>query len=97
MFALGDAGMMKSVLAQNGLVEVEERVVAAPLRLPSAAQALVMMQDAFGDYRAVIDDRPELVRAAAWAEVARTLKAFDAPTGFVGPAEALIAAGVKPA
>jgi hypothetical protein len=34
---------------------------------------------------------------AAWTEVAETLKNFEAPTGFLAPAEVLVAAGVKPA
>jgi hypothetical protein len=71
--------------------------VALSLRLPSAAQALAMMQEAFGAYRAVVSDRPEGVRAAAWREVAETLKAFETPTGFVAPAEVLVAAGANPA
>jgi hypothetical protein len=56
-----------------------------------------MMQGAFGAYRAVISDRPEAVRVAAWAEVAETLRTFETATGFLAPAEVLVAAGVKPA
>jgi hypothetical protein len=37
------------------------------------------------------------VRTAAWTEVAKTLKTFETPTGFVAPAEVLVAAGAKPA
>jgi hypothetical protein len=96
IFALGAPGVMESLLTESGFVDVEQRTFAVPLRLPSAAQTLVMMQDAFGAYRAVVSDRPELVRAAAWAEVAETLKTFETPAGFVGPAEVLVAAGVKP-
>jgi ubiquinone/menaquinone biosynthesis C-methylase UbiE len=97
IFALGAPGIMESLLAESSFVDVEQRTFAVPLRMPSAAQTLVMMQDAFGAYRAVVSDRPEFVRAAAWAEVAETLKSFETPTGFVGPAEVLLAAGVKPA
>ena len=56
-----------------------------------------MMQEAFGAYRAVVSDSAETVRAAAWAEVAETLKAFETGTEFVAPAEVLLAAGVKSA
>jgi ubiquinone/menaquinone biosynthesis C-methylase UbiE len=96
IFALGDPGVMKKLLTESGFVDIEQRAFAVPLRMPSAAQTLVMMQDAFGAYRAVVSDRSEFVRAAAWAEVAQTLKTFETPTGFVGPAEVLVAAGVKP-
>ncbi len=87
---------MERLLAESGFVDVEQRILAVPLRMPSAAQTLVMMQDAFGAYRAVVSDRPELVRAAAWAEVVEILKTFETPTGFVGHAEVLVTAGVKP-
>jgi len=36
------------------------------------------------------------IQAAAWAEVAQTLNTFETPSGFVAPAEVLVAAGVKP-
>lgn len=58
---------------------------------------LLMMQEGFGAYRAVVSDSPESIRAAAWAEVAETLRSFETPTGLVAPAEVLVAAGVKPA
>lgn len=96
IFALGASGVMERLLAESGFVDVEQRILAVPLRMPSAAQTLVMMQDAFGAYRAVVSDRPELVRAAAWAEVVEILKTFETPTGFVGHAEVLVTAGVKP-
>jgi hypothetical protein len=55
-----------------------------------------MMREAFGAYRAVMSDVPEAVRVAAWAEVAETLKTFETATGFEGPAEVMVAAGLKP-
>jgi len=97
IFSLGVPGVIERLLADSGFVGVEQRTLALPLRMPSATQALAMMQEAFGAYRAVVSDRPEAVRVAAWAEVAETLKTFETPTGFVAPAEVLVAAGVKPA
>lgn len=97
IFALGAPGVLERLLADSGFVGVEQRPVALALQMPSAAQALVMMQEAFGAYRAVVSDCPEAVRVAAWAEVAETLRIFETATGFVAPAEVLVAAGVKPA
>jgi SAM-dependent methyltransferase len=97
IFALGAPDVLARLLRDSGFVGVERRPVAVPLRMPSAAQALAMIQEAFGAYRAIVSDRPEAVRVAAWTAVAETLKAFDTPTGFVAPAEVLVAAGVKPA
>ena len=97
IFSLGVPGVTERLFVDSGFVGVEQRTLALPLRMPSATQALAMMQEAFGAYRAVVSDRPEAVRVAPWAEVAETLKTFETPTGFVAPAEVLVAAGVKPA
>jgi SAM-dependent methyltransferase len=97
IFALGMSGVLDRLLVDSGFVDIEQRTVAVPLRLPSAAQALAMMQEAFGAYRAVISYSPEAVRVAAWTEVAETLKIFETPMGFVAPAEVLVAAGAKSA
>jgi SAM-dependent methyltransferase len=97
IFALWAPGVLARLLADSGFVGVEQRTVALALRMPSAAQALAMMQEAFGAYRAVVSDCPEAVRVAAWAEVAEMLRIFETATGFAAPAEVLVAAGIKPA
>jgi SAM-dependent methyltransferase len=97
IFALGAPGVLERLFADSGFVDVEQRPVALALRMPSAAQALAMMQESFGAYRAVVSDCPEAVRVTAWAEVAETLRPFETATGFIAPAEVLVAAGGKPA
>ena len=97
IFALGAPGALVQLLVDSGFVGVEQRSVALQLSMSSAAQALTMMQEAFGAYRAVVNDRPEAVKAAAWEDVAELLKHFETPTGFVAPTEVLVAAGAKPA
>jgi ubiquinone/menaquinone biosynthesis C-methylase UbiE len=97
IFALGAPGVLERLLVDSGFVGVEQRTLALPLRMPSAAQALAMMQEAFGAYRAVLGDSPAAVRIAAWKEVAEALTMFETSTGFVAPAEVLVAAGRKSA
>lgn len=96
IFALGSPGVLEGLLVGSGFAAVEQRTVTVPLRMRSAREALTMMQEAFGVYRGIIGDSPEALRAAAWAEVAETLRAFETPAGFVAPAEVLVASGVKP-
>jgi ubiquinone/menaquinone biosynthesis C-methylase UbiE len=95
IFSLGAPGVLERLLADTGFGAVEQRIVTVPLRMLSAAQALVMMQEAFGAYRAVIRDQSRAVQDAAWAEVATALASFETPTGFVASAEVLIAAGTS--
>jgi len=96
IFSLGASGVIERLFADCGYVDVEQRTLAIPLRMPSAAQALEMMREAFGAYRAVVSDQPEAVRVAAWAEVAKTLESFEGAAGFEAPAEVLVAAATKP-
>jgi ubiquinone/menaquinone biosynthesis C-methylase UbiE len=95
IFSLGAPGVLERLLIDAGFVAVEQRTVAVPLRMPSASQALAMMQEAFGAYRAVISDRPKVVQDEAWAEVAKMLSDFVTSAGFVAPAEVLIVAGIN--
>jgi SAM-dependent methyltransferase len=97
IFSLGTLGVLEQLLTGSGFVGVVQRDLDTPLRLPSATEALTMMQEAFGAYRAVLAESPETVQAAAWAEVAEALKSFETPEGFIAPAEVLVAAGATPA
>jgi SAM-dependent methyltransferase len=96
IFSLGAPGVLSHLLVAAGFVGVDQRTLDVPLRMPSAADALTMMREAFGAYRAVVSDSPAAVQAAAWAEVVETLTSFETSTGIVAPAEVLVAAGVKP-
>ena len=96
LFSLGAPGVIERLFANSGFVGVEERAMAVMLRMSSAEKALALMQEALGALRAIVSDRPESVRIAAWTDVAETLKTFETPTGFIGPAEVLVAAGVRP-
>jgi SAM-dependent methyltransferase len=96
IFSLGAPGVIERLFETGGFTDVEQRTLTLPLHMPSAAQALAMMQEAFGAYRAIVSDRPEAVRVAAWAEVAEALRSFETPAEFVAPAQVLVAAGLKP-
>jgi ubiquinone/menaquinone biosynthesis C-methylase UbiE len=95
IFALSGPGVVEALLADSGLVEVETRVVRAPLRLASAAEALSMMQQAFGAYRAVVADLSPDARAAAWSAVGECLQQFETHEGFRTEFEFVIGAGMK--
>jgi ubiquinone/menaquinone biosynthesis C-methylase UbiE len=95
IFALGGPGVLEGLLAGSGLAEVEARSVSAPLRLASAAEALEMMQQAFGAYRAVVADLEPEARAAAWSEVGECLREFEDQAGFHAEVQLIIGSGVR--
>lgn len=95
IFSLGAVGVLERLFTDSGFVGIAQRTFSVPLRMSSATQALEMMREAFGAYRAVVSDAPEVVRVAAWGEVAEVLKVFETAGGFEAPAEVLVAAGAK--
>ncbi|MDH5708923.1 MAG: methyltransferase domain-containing protein [Hylemonella sp.] len=97
IFSLGAPGVLERLFTESGYADVEQRTMTVPLRMASAAQALEMMREAFGAYRAVVSDQPKSVQTAAWAEVEQMLKGMESATGFEASAELLVAAATRPA
>lgn len=93
IFALGGPGALEGLLSDAGFSGIEAKVVRAPLRLDSSVEALEMMQQAFGAYRAVVADLGPEARAAAWSEVDECLKQFEGDDGFQAEFEFVIGSG----
>lgn len=97
IFALGGPGVFEGLLSESGFSDIEAKVVRAPIRLASAVEALEMMQQAFGAYRAVVADLSSEVRTAAWSEVGEFLRQFESNEGFQVESEFVIGSGVTSA
>ncbi len=95
IFALGGDGVLERLLKDSGLADVGTKTVRALLGLPSATDALEMMQQAFGAYRAVVADLSEAERSKAWAEVHECLMQFERDDGFETELEFMIGSGAK--
>jgi ubiquinone/menaquinone biosynthesis C-methylase UbiE len=96
VFALGASSVLERLLSSSGLIDVRTVIVRAPLRLSSASDALQMMQEAFGAYRAVVSDLSEAAKADAWAEVAHCLRQFETKSGFATEFEFVIGSAANP-
>jgi ubiquinone/menaquinone biosynthesis C-methylase UbiE len=95
IFALGGDGVLQTLLSDAGLNDVRTMVARAPLNLPRASDALNMMQQAFGAYRAVVADLSETAKKAAWSEVESCLKEMEGDNGFSTEFEFIIGSGAK--
>ena len=93
LFALADARTLTQLMEEAGFGDVSVTVVTSERRVASAEAGATMVREAFGFYRALIDDRPLAVQEAAWAEVADVLRQFEGPQGLVAPGELLAASG----
>jgi SAM-dependent methyltransferase len=95
LFALSADGVLATLLRENGLQNVQTKVARAPIRLTNAADALEMMQQAFGAYRAVVAELNEVDQTSAWADVYECLTQFEGESGFEADIEVIIGAGAK--
>ena len=86
---------MANLLNTSGLANVDTRTVRAVLKLPSTSQALEMMQQAFGAYRAVVAELGEAERSKAWLEVQECLKQVESADGFKTEFEFIIGSGAR--
>ncbi len=96
IFALGGDGVLEILLKNSGFKDVETRTVQAHVALPSAKEAMQLMQEAAGAYRAVVADLDEAAKARAWEDVHDCLKQFESDGRFETQLEAIIGSGVNP-
>ena len=94
-FSLGNPGALEEAFTRAGLREVQTRVVAAALRLPSTAEYLRFAQESWGALHQMLAGLIEAERQAAWEEIGQALGRFEGPHGFEGPCELIIGVGSK--
>jgi len=87
--AVGIGGLLESA----GFADVVVERIAAPLRMPTAAECARLERESFGALHQMLAGLGEADRAAAWLEIEAALGQFEEPDGFVGPCELLVAAG----
>ncbi len=96
IFALGGDGVLEGLLRQEGFGAVEVRRLPAGLSFASAAEALAMLREAAGAYRAVAAELDETTRDRAWQEVEEALSRHVTPRGFEARLEVIVGAGTVP-
>jgi hypothetical protein len=94
-FSLGESGILARLYQQAGFRAVQTQRVAAPLRLPSAAECVRFERAAFGALHQMLAGLPQAERESVWHEIEQTLRQFEGPRGFEGPGELLLAVGTR--
>jgi len=94
-FSLGKPGVLDGLLADAGFRDVRSKRVPAPVRTASAADCLRFEKESFGALHQMLAGLDDGERDAAWREIEAALREFEGPSGFEGPCELVIAAGVK--
>jgi ubiquinone/menaquinone biosynthesis C-methylase UbiE len=89
-FSLGSPGVLEANLVKAGFRDVSVQAVAAPLRLPSAAECVRFERESFGALHQMLSPVPEHERPSVWREIEEALARFETADGFVGPCELLV-------
>lgn len=96
LFALGASGTLESLMKDSGFAGVETNTVRARLALPSVSDALRLLQEGAGAYRAVVADLGDEAKSKAWEEVHECLMQFEVGDSFEAGLEVLIGSGARP-
>lgn len=97
LFALGANGILEGLMKDSGFVDVATKVLRPRLALPGVSDALRLLQEGAGAYRAVVADLGDDAKARAWDEVRECLTQFEGDGGFAAELEVVIASGARPA
>jgi ubiquinone/menaquinone biosynthesis C-methylase UbiE len=96
IFSMGATGILEKLFKDNGYVNINISEQNLIFNMPLADESLIMIQEAFGAYRAVISDSPEDVQKMAWKEVLEYLISCETSNGIEAPAQVLICSAQKP-
>jgi len=96
LFALGASGALECLMRDSGFVDVEINTVRVQLALANASDALQMIREGAGAYRAVVADLSDEAKSKAWEEVHKCLTQFEVGGGFATELEVVIGSGARP-
>jgi SAM-dependent methyltransferase len=94
-FSLGGPGVLEAALTTAGFSDVSVEAVAAPLRVPSAAECVRFEKESFGALHQMLAGVPAEERPSVWDEIEAALGRFDTADGFIGPCELLVGSATK--
>ncbi len=94
-FSLGSPDVLAGVLKQAGFRDVEERVIDAPVMLPTAVDCVRFERESFGALHQMMSGLDVKAKEETWDEITTTLAAYETAAGFRGPCELVVAAGTK--
>jgi len=77
LFALSDPARLENLFQAAGYIDTRVEEVAVRLSIASVDDAITMMQEAFGAYRAVLGDLDNKARDLAWAEIRDCIEQFS--------------------
>lgn len=96
LFSLGRPGLIAELFTGAGFADVTVTRMDAPFRLAAVEDYVSFARSSAGPILRILGKLDDQRRAAAWAEIADRLQAFQTPTHWEGPNELLLAVGTRP-
>lgn len=96
LFALSDPARLENLFRAAGYIDTRVEQVVARMSIASVGDALTMMQEAFGAYRAVLADLDDEKRDVAWGEIRDCIGQFSSQGGVNADMTFLLASGTNP-
>ena len=96
LFALSDPEGLQQLFEKAGYADTKVEQVSARLSVASVDEALTMMQEAFGVYRALLADLNKEDRDAAWKDIRECLEDFSVNGSLDAEMALLLASGANP-
>lgn len=96
LLSLGAPGLLQQLLEAAGFVDAEVQAVAAPFHLPSAGAYIDFVRTSGSPLMQLLAPLSADAQAAAWDDMRQQLARFDAPDGWHGPNELLLAKARAP-
>lgn len=94
-FSLADPEVIERELTQAGFHDVVVEVLAAPVRLASAAECVRFERESFGALHQMLATLSIDDQEAVWGEIEAALRQYEADGGFVGPCELVVAGATR--
>ena len=94
-FALGAPGLIESLFEKAELKDVKRETFSQQIVLPSTAEFIRFLTDAFGALHMMMAKMSDEEKAATWDDVTEGLRQFEGPDGFSCPLETHLCVGTR--
>ena len=94
LFSLGEPGLLARLLEAAGFADIDVRPVSAPHCLPSVRHYVDFVRTSATPIIEMLASLPARAQSDAWADLEEQLKVFTTATGWEGPNELLLCAGI---
>ena len=90
LLSLGQPGLLASLLADAGFVDIDVQQISAPFKLPSAKHYVDFVRASGSPIMQILAPLSAQAQTRVWDEITAQLEMYSTHTGWVGPNELLL-------